>query len=175
MGEGKGWGCKSLIHFCVKLLQSCPTLCDPIDCSPPSFFVLGILQARKLQWVAMPSSKGSSQPRDLPYPGIKPSSLMSLALAGRLHHWATREAQNSVLTHVLVGLPWWLSGKESACQYRRGGFYLWVGKILLEKEMATHCSFLAWRIPWTEEPSGLQSRGSQVGHDWATSLSRYFF
>ena len=35
----------------------------------------------------------------------------------------------------------------------------------LEKEMATHCSILAWRIPWTEEPGGLQSTGSQrVGH-----------
>ena len=36
----------------------------------------------------------------------------------------------------------------------------------LEKEMATHASILAWRMPWTEEPSGLQSMGSQrVGHD----------
>ena len=36
----------------------------------------------------------------------------------------------------------------------------------LEKEVATHCSVLAWRIPWTEEPGGLQSMGSQrVGHD----------
>ena len=42
----------------------------------------------------------------------------------------------------------------------------------LEKEMATHSSTLAWRIPWTEEPGRLQSMGSQrVGHDWATSLS----
>ena len=42
----------------------------------------------------------------------------------------------------------------------------------LEKEMATHCSILAWRIPWTEEPCGLQSMGSQrVGHDWATNTS----
>ena len=42
----------------------------------------------------------------------------------------------------------------------------------LEKEMATHSSILAWRIPWTEEPDGLQSMGSQrVRHDWATSLS----
>ena len=40
----------------------------------------------------------------------------------------------------------------------------------LEKEMATHSSILAWRIPWTEEPGGLQSTGLQrVGHDWATS------
>ena len=42
----------------------------------------------------------------------------------------------------------------------------------LEKEMATHSSILAWKIPWMEEPGGLQSTGSQrVGHDWATSLS----
>ena len=39
--------------------------------------------------------------------------------------------------------------------------------------MATHSSTLAWKIPWTEEPGGLQSMGSlRVGHDWATSLSR---
>ena len=44
----------------------------------------------------------------------------------------------------------------------------------LEKEMATHCSILAWRIPWMEEPGGLQSMGSQrVGHDWMTSF--HFF
>ena len=39
----------------------------------------------------------------------------------------------------------------------------------LEKEMATHSSILAWRIPWTEKPVRLQSVGSQrVGHDWVT-------
>ena len=44
-------------------------------------------------------------------------------------------------------------------------------KDLLEKEMATHSSILAWKIPWTEDPGRLQSMGSQrVGHDWATSL-----
>ena len=42
----------------------------------------------------------------------------------------------------------------------------------LEKEMATHSSTLAWKIPWMEEPGGLQSMGSlRVGHDWVTSLS----
>ena len=42
----------------------------------------------------------------------------------------------------------------------------------LEKEMTTHSSILAWRIPWTEEPGRLQSTGSlRVGHDWVTSLS----
>ena len=46
----------------------------------------------------------------------------------------------------------------------------------LEKEMATHSNILPWRIPWTEEPGGLQSTGSQrVRHDWATSLSFFHF
>ena len=48
----------------VLSLQLCPTLWDPIDCSPPVPSVHGILQARILEWVAMPSSRASSQPRD---------------------------------------------------------------------------------------------------------------
>ena len=45
----------------------------------------------------------------------------------------------------------------------------------LEKEMATHSTTLAWKIPWTEEPGGIQSTGSQrVGHDWPTLLYFYF-
>ena len=49
---------------CAKSLQSCPTLCTPMDCSLPGSSVCGILQARILEWVAMPSSRESSQPRD---------------------------------------------------------------------------------------------------------------
>ena len=48
----------------AKLLQLCPTLCDPIDCSLPGSSVHGIFQARILEWVVMPSSRVSSQPRD---------------------------------------------------------------------------------------------------------------
>ena len=44
--------------------QLCPTLCDPTDCSPPGSSVHGILQARLLEWVAVPFSRGSSRPRD---------------------------------------------------------------------------------------------------------------
>ena len=47
-----------------EVAQSCLTLCDPMYCSPPGFSVHGILQARILEWVAMPSSWVSSQPRD---------------------------------------------------------------------------------------------------------------
>ena len=48
---------------CV-LTQSCPTLCNLTDCRPPGSSVHGLLQARILEWVAMPSSRGSSWPRD---------------------------------------------------------------------------------------------------------------
>ena len=46
------------------MAQSCLTLCDPMDCSLPCSSVHGIIQARILVWIAMPSCKGSSQPRD---------------------------------------------------------------------------------------------------------------
>ena len=53
-------------------------------------------------------------------------------------------------------LPRWLRSKESACQCRRCGFNLWVGKEdPLEKEMATHFSIPAWENRWTEEPGRL--------------------
>ena len=78
-----------------EVAQSCPTLCDPMDFSPPGSSVHGILQARILTWVQF---------------------------LGR-------------------GDP-------------------------LEKEMATCSSILAWEIPWTEEPGGLQSMGlHRVGHN----------
>ena len=53
------------VYLCVhaKLLQLCLTLCDPMDCSLPGSSVHGALQARLLEWVALPSSRGSSQPR----------------------------------------------------------------------------------------------------------------
>ena len=48
----------------VLVAQSCPTLCDPRDCSLPGSSVHGILQARILEWVSIPFSRGPSQPRD---------------------------------------------------------------------------------------------------------------
>ena len=54
----------------------------------------------------------------------------------------------------------------NAGNINRCGFDPWVGKIPLENSMVTHSSILAWRIPWTEEPGGLQSVGSRrVRHD----------
>ena len=57
--------CLNVTHIVsVKVAQSCLTLCDPMDCSLPGSSVHGIFQARILEWVAVPSSRGSSQPRD---------------------------------------------------------------------------------------------------------------
>jgi hypothetical protein len=99
----------------------------------------------------------------------------------------------------LVGCSSWdhkeLETTERACMQGSSGSLVWNKQILmaqrlkhlpaiqetwvrslgqedpLEKEMATHSSTLAWRIPWTEEPGGLQSMRSQrVGHEGATSL-----
>ena len=62
----------------AKLLHSCLTLCGPMDCSLPGPSAYGILQARILEWVAMPSSRESSQPRVLTSsPVLQVDSLLS--------------------------------------------------------------------------------------------------
>ena len=66
-----------------EVAQSCPTLWDPVNCSPPGSSVHGILQARILEWVAISSSRGSSRPRD---------RTQVFGIAGRRFNlWATRE------------------------------------------------------------------------------------
>ena len=72
----------------VKVTQSCATLCDPIDCSLAGSSVHGILQARILDWVAIPFFRGSSQPRD--------QTQVSCIAGGFFTVWATRKAQVKV-------------------------------------------------------------------------------
>ena len=75
---------ESLICCRCLVAQSCPTLCNPTDSSPPGSSVHGISQARILEWVAMPFSRGSSWPRN--------RTRVSW-IAGRFFNsWATREA-----------------------------------------------------------------------------------
>ena len=68
-----------------------------------------------------------------------------------------------------MGFPGGTSGKEPVCQrrrHKRHWFDWWGREDPLEEVMATHSSVLAWKIPWTEKPGGLQSMGShRVGHD----------
>ena len=76
--------CQGCTHG--KSLQSCPTLCDPMDCSPPGSSVHGILQPRILEWLPFPS------PGDLPNPGIAPLSPTCPALAGKFLNTSTTVA-----------------------------------------------------------------------------------
>ena len=69
-----------------EVAQSCPTLCDPMDCSPLGSTAHGILQARILEWVAISFSRGSSQPRD--------QTQVSHIAGRRFNLWAIREAMN---------------------------------------------------------------------------------
>ena len=77
------------IAVVVLAAQSCPTLCNPIDCSPLGPSVHEILQARILEWIVFPFSRGSSQPRD---------QIRVSCIAGSFFNvWATREAYRACL------------------------------------------------------------------------------
>ena len=93
-------------NFCgpstgLLVVQSSPTLCDPMDWSPPDSSIHGIFQARILEWDAISSSRGSSQPRDWIY--ISYISCIGLQI---LYHWATWEAHflNRLIVFFLLGL-----------------------------------------------------------------------
>ena len=93
-----------------EVTQSCPTLCDPMDCSPPGSSVHGISQARILEGVAISYSRGSSQPRDW----------TQVSCTGRwiLYFWATREAFFHCCCSVakscwLCATPWTVAHQTS--------------------------------------------------------------
>ena len=77
----------------AKSHQLCLTLCDPMDCSHPGSSVHGILQARILEWVAMPFSRGSSQPRDQTH-----VSHVSCICRWVLYHWHQLGSPSQLVT-----------------------------------------------------------------------------
>ena len=86
--------------------QSCPTLCDPIDYSPPGSSAHGFLQARILELVAIPFSRGSSQPRD---------QIQVSCIAARCFTiWATREARLGI-HHLIKSLTVQFSSVAQSC------------------------------------------------------------
>ena len=96
-----------ILRVC-KVAQSCPTLSDPMDCSPPGSSVPGILQAGALEWAAMPSSRGSSRPR------TEPVSRVSCLGRRALHLWRRSESI-FISSPGTLGFPGVSAGKESAC------------------------------------------------------------
>ena len=207
----------------AKSLQSCLTLCDPIDGSPPGSPVPGILQARILEWVAISFSnvwkwkvKGKSlsrvqllvTPWTTAYqallsmgfsrqeywsgvPSPSPSSSPYSFLKEQLHLFKDRSILFLTLTITISFLSCQMNNTRNIIG--RDYEYCWASQVALVLKnpptnaadrrdvgsipgsgkshgggMATHSSILAWRIPWTEEPGGLQSMGLQiVGHDWS--------
>ena len=80
----------------AKLLRSCVTLCDPVDCSLSGSSVHGILQARILDWVAMPSFS------DLPDLGIEPVSLLSPPSASRFFTTSSSWETHPIFRRLLI-------------------------------------------------------------------------
>ena len=116
--------------------QSCLTLSDPMDCSLPGSSAHGILQARVLEW------------------GATAFSTMHMSL--------------SKLQELVMDKEAWCAAVHGVAKSRTrlSDFTFTFHFHALEKEMATHSSILAWRIPGTEEPVGLPSMGShRVGHN----------
>ena len=149
-----------------------------------SMEVYGILQARILEWVEFPFSRGSSQPRDPtqvshicrqisnPVRGIQISPSVSNHLVVVIHIPGEGNGtpfQYSCLENPMDGGAWWAVVHGVAkSRTRLSNFTFTFHFHVLEKEMATHSSVLAWRIPGTGEPGGLPSMGShRVGHNWS--------
>ena len=107
-----------------EVTQSCPTLCDPIDCSLPGSSVHGILQARVLEWIAISFSRGSSQPRAqtraLLYcrPSEPPGK--SLNIVGQQWIWGSGYGGT-------VGVSWIRDEKVSVD--KRGFLWWWEGRV----------------------------------------------
>ena len=164
----------------AKSLQSCPTLCDPVDGGPPGSPVPGILQARTLEWVAISFSsawkwkvkvKSLSRVQLLATPWTAAHQAPPSMRFSRWEYWSGVPSPSPINPQVPRNSTW-ASLVAQTVKHLPAVRETWVRSLgwddPLEKEMATHSSTLAWKIPWIEEPGRLQSMGSQrVG---ATSL-----
>ena len=100
-------------------------------------------------------------PGDLLDPGIEPESLASPALAGGLFTTSTTGEAQNVFAAGQIWLPWWLSSGtgQPAQEIEETQAQSLGWEDPLGEEMATYSRIIAWRIPWTQDPGGLQ-----VGH-----------
>ena len=165
-------------YVTVKVTQSCQTLCDPMD-----YTVHGILQARILEWIAFPISRGSSQPRD---------RTQVSCIAGRFFtSWATREAQfpYSLLWKVrflgLRFLPYettcytyrWTSLKARTVKNPPAGDQVWsLGwEHPLEKGMVILSSVLACKFHGRRSLVGHSPWDHRVGHNSVTNTQTHAY
>ena len=165
----------------VLVAQSCPTLCHLMDCSPPGSSVHGILQARILEWVAMPFSRGFSTPRD---------RTQVSCIAGRSFTiWASREAQTcSINLKYFQGAFFFFNIKqgESLCDLTIYiyifFFFLFLNVSIYLTELGISCS--TWNlscgmqdlfrcsmwdpVPWPRIKLGPPAGGAQSLSHWTT-------
>ena len=88
-----------------EVAQSCPTLCDPMDCSPPGSSIHGVLQAIILEWVAISFSRGSSQPKDRNQVACIAGRCFNLwATSQRL--WHSQQSRNRCFSGILLLFRW---------------------------------------------------------------------
>ena len=131
------------------LIQSCLIFCNPIDCRLPGSSVYGILQARILEWVAIPFSRRSSQPRDqtrvsciaIGYFTARATSCNLRMCLGPFWEVTWFSWVSSIIKDVCMLLrPYlWLNSKESTSQWGRQEFLPWIGNI-------------PWRRKWQPTP-----------------------
>ena len=91
-----------------EVTQSCPTLCNPMDRSPPGFSIHGIFQARILEWVAISFSGGSSWPRNQNHVSCPAGRLFTVGATREGHYVCRREGYtlNSLSGRLMVDLRW---------------------------------------------------------------------
>ena len=154
--------------------QSCPTLGDLMDCDLPGSSVLGILQERTLEWVATPSSRSIIYKKTNHYVvHLKPTEWRQSATLQSVNYTSVKQKHrqtHSQGTHKPMDGGAWKAAVHGVAEGRTrlSDFTFTFHFHALEKEMATHSSVLAWRIPGTGEPRGLPSMGShRVRHDWS--------
>ena len=94
----------NILMYIVSVAQSCPTLCDLVDCSPSGSSVHGTLQARILKWVAFPS------PGKLPHPGTEPRSPHCTQILYHLSHQGS-----PTNAHYLIKYVQWLFNQMNHC------------------------------------------------------------
>ena len=154
-----------------KVTQSCLSLCNPMDCNLPVSSVHGILQTRVLEWIAMPFSRASFQPRD--------GTLVSYIKSRFFTIWATREGDSNCVCVCVERererLPrccyWWRTHLPVQETWDMG-LIPGSGSSPKRGHGATHSSILAWRIPWIEEPSRLvhSATKSQTQLKWLSHV-----